>query len=96
MPTPSGATTSEELFARARRASRIFPSGVREECLELDGPPLHARSRQLTSGALRFIHGENRARNDLLPCHDDGAAPFAAVHTALRGRGSFSISRIYG
>ncbi len=90
MPTASGATTFEELFAGARRASRTLPGGVREEWLALDSPLLRARSRQLISGALLFIHGENQAREDLLLRHD-GAAPITAVHTSLRGPGTFSI-----
>ncbi len=97
MVTPPGQTEPHRapplfsaLFAQARRQVIEGPSGLRELRLALDGPPLRARSRLVTSGALVFIRGENLAAEDLVLRHE-GKEPMLALHTLLRG----SVSSVY-
>lgn len=78
------------LFRDARREVIHGASDVHEVRLELDGPPLRARSRLLTSQSLLFVLGENRADEDLWLRHE-GAAPLVAVHAPLRGTATSSM-----
>jgi hypothetical protein len=75
------------LFAPARRRVSSTAGSTRELLLELDGPPLWARSRLLTSGGLLFVQGENRAAEDLVLEHQS-STPIVAVHVTLRGSAS--------
>jgi hypothetical protein len=72
------------LFANAQRKVTTLAGNVREVQLELEGPPLRARSRSLTSSNSLFVHGENYAREDMLLRHE-AEAPLVAVHVALSG-----------
>jgi len=72
------------LFADARRKTIEGPGDLREFELALDGPPLLARSRLLSSGAFTFIRGENLANEDLVLCNE-ASAPMIALHAPLRG-----------
>jgi AraC-like DNA-binding protein len=72
------------LFRSARRQVTAGTGHVRELTLDLDGPPLWAHSRLLSSDGLLFVLGENRAGEDLVLRHE-GAQPMVAVHAPLRG-----------
>jgi AraC family transcriptional activator of pyochelin receptor len=85
----------QSLFAPARRQVLSGAARVRELRLELDGPPLHARSRLLTSGSLLFVEGRNQAGEDLVLRHE-GTAPLVAVHASLRGTASSRMDGLGG
>jgi AraC-like DNA-binding protein len=72
------------LFQNARRQVIDGAANVREVRLELDGPPLRAHSRMLSSGGLFFVLGENLAGEDLMLRYES-AQPLVAVHAPLRG-----------
>ncbi len=72
------------LFADARRQLLHGPGQVHELRMELEGPPLAARSRLLTSGELTFVSGENEAKEDLVLRHES-PRPLVVVHVPLRG-----------
>ena len=72
------------LFRDARREVIQGAGSVRELRIDLDGPPLWARSRLLSSGGLLFVLGENLAGEDLMLRHEE-AQPILAVHAPLRG-----------
>jgi AraC-like DNA-binding protein len=72
------------LFAPARRRVTSAAGSIRELRIELDGPPLWARSRLLTCAGLMFVQGENRAAEAMLLEHLS-SAPIIAVHATLRG-----------
>jgi AraC-like DNA-binding protein len=84
MATSAGQTDFQSLFSHARRQVIAGPAGVREVRLALDGPPLRARSKLVTSGPLLFVHGENLAGCDLTLRYD-GRDPQVVVHTSLAG-----------
>src|SRR4051794_40489384 len=50
MTTSAEQTDFQSLFSHARRQVIAGPAGVREVRLALDGPPLRARSKLVTSG----------------------------------------------
>jgi len=75
------------LFAPARRSVTAGEGSIRELRLELDGPPLWARSRLLSCVGLVFVQGENRAAEEMLLEHQS-SAPIVAVHVTLRGSAS--------
>jgi AraC-like DNA-binding protein len=83
------------LFAPARRQVLSGAVRVRELRLELDGPPLRARSRLLTSGSLLFVDGCNQAGEDLVLRHE-GTAPLVAVHASLRGTATSRMDALGG
>lgn len=74
----------QTLFRGARRQIRAGEGDVRQLCLELDGPPLYARSRLVTSHGALFVLGENVAGEDLKLRHESAQA-MVAVHAPLRG-----------
>jgi len=72
------------LFRSARRQVSARAGNVHQLWLELDGPPLEARSCLLTSQGVLFVLGQNVAEEDLVLRHE-GAKPIVAVHAPLRG-----------
>jgi AraC-like DNA-binding protein len=80
------------LFANGRRQVSAGPGGVREVRLELDGPPLRARSRLLSCRDFMFVRGENQAREDML-LRNEGAAPLVAVQVTFSGT---AVQRVDG
>ena len=84
---PAAADRAQDFHALFRAARREVSAGagnVRQLRLELDGPPLQARSRLLTSHGVLFVLGENVAGEDLMLRHES-AQPLVAVHAPLRG-----------
>jgi AraC-like DNA-binding protein len=84
---PSAAARVQDfqvLFRSARRQVRAGAGNVHQLWLELDGPPLNARSCLLTSQGVLFVLGENLAEEDLTLRHQ-GAQPIIGVHAPLRG-----------
>jgi len=83
-PTSGAGRDFRTLFRDAQRRVIHGAGNVRELRIDLEGPPLWAHSRLLSSGDLLFVLGENVAGEDLLLRHE-GAAPLVAVHAPLRG-----------
>jgi AraC-like DNA-binding protein len=81
---PRAARDFQALFAQARSEVVDGPGDLREVQLALDGPPLLARTRKLTSGGFIFVRGENLAQDDLL-LRNEASAPMVAIHAPLRG-----------
>ena len=89
---PASALDFQEVFAAARRRVLADAGGVRELRLELDGPPLRARSHLVTSGDTMFVRGENQAHDNLiLHGGNDSAAPLVALHLHLRGNATAMV-----
>jgi AraC family transcriptional activator of pyochelin receptor len=90
--TAPAARDFQSLFTLARRQVVHGPGDVHALDLDLDGPPLRARSRLMTSGALTFIRGQNSAAEDLVLRYE-GNAPTVTLHAPLRGS---ATSRVDG
>src|SRR5258706_15948368 len=81
---PQPAHDFQSLFTQARQRVIEGPGDLRELQLALDGPPLLANSRLLSSGGFTFIRGENVAKEDLV-LRNQGSTPMVALHAPLRG-----------
>jgi AraC-like DNA-binding protein len=81
---PAAPHDVESLFTGARRRVIVGAGGVRELQLSLDGPPLRARSRLVSSGGVMFVRGENLASQDLVLRHE-GQVPLVTMHAPLGG-----------
>jgi AraC-like DNA-binding protein len=85
--------TQDDFAAHAARGKQLVengPGNVRDVQLVVDGAPLAARSRMITSEGLSFMLGENLASEDLV-MHGDHEAPMIAIQTLLRGSSTLSI-----
>ncbi|HMI89988.1 MAG TPA: AraC family transcriptional regulator [Polyangiales bacterium] len=83
----------QSLFRHARRHVSDGAGDVREIRLELEGPPLSARSWLLSWGGLLFVLGENQADEDLTLRHE-AAPPLVAVHAPLRGNAATTMDAL--
>src|ERR1043166_7048033 len=93
---PSGAGRDfHGLFRDAQRQVIHGGGSVRELRIDLEGPPLWAHSRLLSSGGLLYILGENLAGEDLTLRHE-GAGPMVAVHAPLRGSAAATMDGLGG
>lgn len=81
------------LFRKARR--QVIDGSARELRLDLEGPPLWAHSRLLSSGGLLFVLGENMAGEELMLRHQ-GAQPLVAVHAPLQGSAAATMDDLGG